>query len=208
MTWSKDREIRLSYLWTSTEMSAAQIANDMGGFEHFRDRGRSAVLGKVMRMGLPQRKLNKTPKTPEERAQELAARDERRRERERKRYAAERAAREQQAAADAVAEILKQQNLAEQRAARAIPFDDLRPFSQRHSNQCRYIVNDDPANYLYCAAVTAPGESWCPSCRDVVMAKPAPILSDEERFRRALAFKKNALARSVTKLPTARDEAA
>jgi hypothetical protein len=71
-------------------------------------------------------------------------------------------------------------------------------FSQRTSNQCRFMLND-AAPFIACGAVTPPGEAWCLHCREVVMAKPAPILSDEERFRRAMAFKKNALSRTVTK---------
>lgn len=191
--WDEARETRLAHLWNDTGLTASEIAEAIGGFEHYVDGGRNAILGKVMRLGLAKRRLKKTPEQLEA---ELLARIERKRETDRRRQEAKLFVKKEKREA----RVIVAQKFTEQQMERAIPFADLTPFSHRRSNQCRYIVNDDLSNYLYCAAVTPPGESWCPRCREVVMGK-RPILSDEERFRRAIAFKKNTLPKTVTNMP-------
>lgn len=51
MAWTQDRVEELKSLWKDG-LSASAIAAELGGFDHCGDRGRSAVLGKVHRMGL------------------------------------------------------------------------------------------------------------------------------------------------------------
>jgi hypothetical protein len=202
--WSVERERELIELWADSSLSASQIAKRMGVFASAKDGGRSSILGKVMRLGLPHRKLKQTP---EELAQAKADRIAAKRQHELVRQQALAAEREQKRISDAFTKLLKVERINEERKQSSTPFNDLRMFSQRTSNQCRFMLND-AAPFIACGAVTPPGESWCLHCREVVMAKPAPILSDEERFRRAMAFKKNALSRTMTSMPTARDQAA
>jgi hypothetical protein len=194
--WTIEREEELSRLWAAG-FSAAQIAKSLGCFDALKDRGRSAVMGKIHRMGLQRY----TQKSPEELAREAEARLIRSEQLAKSRYERELASRRK------VVEIMEASKIEEERNRSSLPFNDLRMFSQRTSNQCRFMLND-AAPFFVCGAVTPPGESWCPHCRDIVMAKPGPVLSDEERFRRAMAFKRNALSRTVTNMPTARDEAA
>lgn len=49
--WTDERVGSLKSLWESG-LSAAQIAGELGGFDRCQDRGRSAVLGKIHRLGL------------------------------------------------------------------------------------------------------------------------------------------------------------
>lgn len=53
--WSDIRTERFVHLWTQTNLSAAQIAEEMGGFQDYADGGRCAVLGKAHRMNLSTR---------------------------------------------------------------------------------------------------------------------------------------------------------
>jgi GcrA cell cycle regulator len=187
--WTIEREELLAKLWNEGA-SASQVANALGV-------SRNSVMGKVNRLGLQRY----AQKSPEEIEREAEARRIRSAELAKARYERELARRRK------VQELFDAEKIEQERKSSSLPFSELRMFSSRLSNQCRYMLNDT-APFIACGAVTAPGDSWCPYCRDIVMAKPAPVLSDDERFRRALAFKKNALARSVTKPPTARDEAA
>jgi hypothetical protein len=202
--WPVARERELTQLWDEGKLSASQIAKRLGGFERAKDGGRSAILGKVHRLGLAPRKANFTP---EELAQKRQAQREAEKQRDRERSARIRTLRNQDRAVVEVARLLEVARCNEERKQSSTLFDDLRLFSRRTSNQCRFMLND-AVPFIACGAVTPPGESWCLHCREIVMAKPAPVLSDEERFRRAMAFKKNALSRTVTSMPTAKDQAA
>jgi GcrA cell cycle regulator len=51
--WTEARVARLTELWASG-MSCAAIASDLKCFEHCGDNGRSAVIGKIHRLKLPQ----------------------------------------------------------------------------------------------------------------------------------------------------------
>lgn len=61
MTWTPEREKLLTVLWTQG-LSANQIAKQLGGVS------RNAVIGKRIRMGLPDRKLTKSYRTGKPRA--------------------------------------------------------------------------------------------------------------------------------------------
>lgn len=68
MGWTDDRTATLKKLWLGG-LSATQIAKQLGGFEHCDDGGRSAVCGKLMRVGMSRRSKPSepkpaTPKTP------------------------------------------------------------------------------------------------------------------------------------------------
>lgn len=55
MSWTEERVELLTKLWKDG-WSASKIAAKLGGFEHTGDGGRSAVLGKVSRLKLPDHK--------------------------------------------------------------------------------------------------------------------------------------------------------
>lgn len=55
MAWSDDRVALLKRLWADG-LTAAQIAKELGGFPECTDGGRSAVIGKVHRLGLSDRR--------------------------------------------------------------------------------------------------------------------------------------------------------
>lgn len=54
LKWSDDRIALLKVLWT-TDLSAAEIGEELGCFRLYRDGGRCAVLGKAYRLNLPSR---------------------------------------------------------------------------------------------------------------------------------------------------------
>jgi GcrA cell cycle regulator len=59
--WTPDRERRLRELWAAGH-SGSVIARRLGGFDHCTDGGRSAVIGKANRLGLPPRETStRTP---------------------------------------------------------------------------------------------------------------------------------------------------
>jgi GcrA cell cycle regulator len=60
--WNPERVEKLKELWEAGH-SASQVAARLGGFAHCTDRGRSAVIGKVHRLGLSGRTVTarKTP---------------------------------------------------------------------------------------------------------------------------------------------------
>jgi GcrA cell cycle regulator len=165
--WTNEREEELGRLWNAG-FSAAQIAKVLGCFDSSKDKGRSAVMGKVHRMGL--QRYGK--KSPEQLALEAEARLVRSEQLAKARYERELASRRK------VVEMLETAKMEEEQNRSSLPFNDLRMFSRRTSNECRFPLND-AAPFIACGAVTPPGESWCPHCREIVMAKPAPVLSDE-----------------------------
>ncbi len=61
MGWTEDRIATLRKLWAEG-LSAREIAKALGGFEHCRDGGRNAVIGKIHRVVLPTR--NTPPRRP------------------------------------------------------------------------------------------------------------------------------------------------
>lgn len=53
--------------------------------------------------------------------------------------------------------------------SRSIPFGDLRHWSENSWNECRFIAAEPAGpDYVACGKPTAPGESWCASCKNVV----------------------------------------
>jgi len=64
MTWTPDREALLKILWTQG-LSASQIAKRLGGVS------RNAVIGKRIRMGLPERNNSTSKLTKAQRAKAL-----------------------------------------------------------------------------------------------------------------------------------------
>lgn len=54
MNWTAERVSSLTQLWKNGE-SASIIAGKLGGFSHCVDGGRSSVIGKANRLGLPSR---------------------------------------------------------------------------------------------------------------------------------------------------------
>lgn len=50
-----------------------------------------------------------------------------------------------------------------------IPYAELRAFSHKSANQCRYIAAEPPGPvYLACGNETMPGLAYCPHCWKIV----------------------------------------
>lgn len=145
--WTQERIDELSGLWAAGE-TCREIGAAMG-------LTRNAVIGKVHRLGLDERKPRQpsvSAELQEQRRQERnASRIERQRiEREAKKM------QEQQAAPLEFAGSLK------------IPYADLRDFSNQGPNQCRFIADEPPGPlYLACGNETLPGNSYCGHCHAI-----------------------------------------
>jgi GcrA cell cycle regulator len=75
--WTDIRVIRLTQLWQDG-LTASQVAAELGGFEHCRDGGRSAVIGKVHRLHLPERSApQRYPRIPRPKRDKSAANSDR-----------------------------------------------------------------------------------------------------------------------------------
>jgi hypothetical protein len=71
--WTDERVIRLKALWADG-LTASQVAAELGGFEHCMDGGRSAVIGKVHRLHLPERSApQRYPRIPRPKRDRAAA---------------------------------------------------------------------------------------------------------------------------------------
>ena len=90
-SWTDGRVEALKKFWADgLAASASEVAKKLGGFEHCDDGGRSAVLGKIHRLGLAPRA--KTPPRPLSRKQKQALENGRTRLRSRKPETKKRAA--------------------------------------------------------------------------------------------------------------------
>ena len=168
--WNDQRITRLKFLW-GEGMTCAAIAEDMGA------PSRSAIIGKVHRLGLSQR-CNKVSAAELERRAEV-----------RNRRAEARAARgmfpgrarpkmqeREPVIKIAVAPFI---------GSLEIPFAELDAFKAGDANQCRFIAAEIPGpDYLACGNPTLPGESYCGHHHGIVYNRGLN-LSDVERARRA-----------------------
>lgn len=80
-----------------------------------------------------------------------------------------------------------------------IPFADLKPFSQRESNECRFIADEPPGPlYLACGNLTDPGKSYCEYCSHICY-RTSPEVTDEERSRRAMQMHKLNMTKVISR---------
>lgn len=70
MSWDDARIERLTQLWRAGH-SAGSIARQLGGFEHCRDGGRSAVIGKINRLGISARSCGVITRVPHKRSAKM-----------------------------------------------------------------------------------------------------------------------------------------
>lgn len=138
MSWTDERVDELKNLWAEG-VSASQIAVRMGGIS------RSAVLGKVHRLGLSGRstsskKIKRKSKTPKKTSISLVPKS-------------------PELPKDVLYQSLRN---------RPIP-DDIVSLQELTEGQCRFIYGDlDSDKWGYCGKPTAPGRSYCKSCYQVV----------------------------------------
>jgi GcrA cell cycle regulator len=148
--WPESSITTLRRMWDEGR-TATEIARELHGVS------RSAVLGKVHRLGLEARKL--APLRPARLPAPKTVRDPSDEDR-RLTQALARKGKAQQARARATVRKLM---LATQ------PLNI--PFSELTRDQCRYAVTDD-APFLFCGQPVEAGKSWCPHCCTIVFAPP------------------------------------
>lgn len=159
--WNSYTTVRLTEMWNAGSLSCAQIARELG-----REFTRNAVIGKVHRLGLCERR----PRGPSVSAALLERRRQERNASRIKRQRIEREAkkmREQQTAPEFVGSL-------------KIPYADLRDFSEQSANQCRFISDEPPGpQYLACGNETLPGQSYCGHCH--AMCFPPSNMTQKQR---------------------------
>lgn len=193
--WTPEKVAELKRRWDAGE-SGSEIGHAMGA-------SRSAISGKVDRLGLSSRKVAKT-------AEEIEAA---RQKKNTGRVIRKKINRQAKRGTRMQDELHRQEPppLPTRRpliGALNIPFGDLRRHSSSAPNQCRYIA-DEPASpqYLACGNETAPGESWCAHCRRIVF-RTAQNITDEDRARRAAHFRKLGYQPQAVTLAPINEEAA
>jgi GcrA cell cycle regulator len=157
--WSDEKIEELRVRWDAGE-SCSEIAAAMR-------MTRNAVIGKSHRLGLSERRSQKSPQELE-----LA-----------RRRTAERNADNKRVAREQIRERKMQETIVAMpvyAGSLNIPFADLRDFSSCEVNQCRFIADEPPApDYIACGNDTLPGESYCPHCR--IITRSNSKLSQPER---------------------------
>jgi GcrA cell cycle regulator len=179
--WTDDRIEELKEHW-KTKLSCSEIGALM-------NISRNAVIGKIHRLGLSGRV---DPREQERRRQERNAKQ-----------------REKQADRRSQIRATTMQELPPSPdpfiGSLNIPFNELRRYSDKGPNQCRYIAAEPASpDYLVCGNETLDGESWCGHCKGIVYGRP---ISDEERARRFAQGKRGHRAAQI-KQYVGRDEAA
>lgn len=123
---------------------------------------RSAVIGKVHRLGLAGRRVKLSEEVRARRADKIRSRHEARQ----ARGMIIRKARErkvQEPSHPVALPFIGSLN---------IPFNDLRPFNGYGPNQCRFIAAEPPGpDYLVCGNETLKGESYCGHCKGIVLKR-------------------------------------
>lgn len=169
--WTDERINALKTHWDNG-LTAMQVANALGGFEHCADGGRSAVLGKVNRLGLETRAVDERQPhhkrrgpSPEERTRRAAAhrcaaedrrklqarkQEERKREKERKRL-----------------ENGTLPPLKPKVAPVPVTFLAL-TFMEAAGNRLCMFPRGDGAEMRFCGQPQMKGQSWCPDCCGIV----------------------------------------
>lgn len=150
--WTDERVAELKR-HHETKLSASQIASRMLPLT------RSAVLGKLQRLGLLGTGVSRPRLTNEEREQSRQKANAAKVERKRNQRRRQRGITMQEMFAAAPPFI----------GSLNIPFADLRTFRNHSPNQCRFIAAEPPGpDYLACGNETLMGESWCGNCKIIV----------------------------------------
>jgi hypothetical protein len=190
--WTEDRVEKLKKLWLTTDMTAEQVAVELGGLAGAREGGRMVVLGKLHRLGLPARRDPRGLASPEERQRAQLAYKERENARRRATRAAKKA--KEMALCGLSAPTTALVRVAKPKVdappfigSLNLLFGELRRFSSSAANQCRYIEpSDNGPNFRACGTETLRGASYCghhhPICH---YAGSTTALSDAERKRRS-----------------------
>lgn len=169
--WSDYRIEKLKSLW-ALGLSAGQIAPIM-------EVTRNTICGKVNRLGLEAR----APRLNDAQKQQLKM-DRMTRRNEKRRNTGRKPMMERPVIAPFVGSL-------------EIPFADLRPFSNRHSNECRHIASEPPGpDYLACGNPTPAGTAYCVHHAAALYYRGLS-LSDIERERRALNQKKQFATQAI-----------
>lgn len=184
--WTEARVSMLAELW-ATSRSPEVIAKELGGFDHTRDGGRKAVIGKANRMGLPPKRIKAVPPTAEELESLRLTRRERQVEREKARV---RCRSKSGALPKPKQEAKPKPEVKPFLGSLDILFGDLRTYRPKDSNECRFIDGDAAgAATIYCGNETRPGRSYCDHhhkiCHDPARAD-APVSAEERARRTAL----------------------
>lgn len=148
--WTLERVETLRVLW-ARGLSANQCANELGHVT------RSAVIGKVHRLGLPAR----TPRCVD------PAEIERRQLAERIRTTNAQRIRRALVRGEKPPVLIAAPPPAPFEGSLNLLFGDLRPRSADRVNQCRFPEGDGP-EFSYCGTDTLPGSSWCAHHRKIV----------------------------------------
>lgn len=155
--WSKPRVELLKRCWAEG-MSASQTACRLGGFQHCQDGGRSAVIGKVHRLGLSGRqvRVRKTIARPRPKRVNRYPQHFRK---------------------------SKWATFAENLTEEPMPTEDnsiaTKRWSELNDKDCRWIIGDPKGRVIsndkmFCGKKKVPGLSWCPEhCARAF--NPAPL---------------------------------
>lgn len=178
--WSAEKVEWLKRLW-ATDAPFSLIAQEMGI-------SRNSVIGKCHRLGLPSR--GPAPRLSEE---ELRRR---RNERQRK-YDSKRRFNPK----PKVSKKMESPSIVPPPpyiGDLKIPFADLRDYSNKSPNQCRFIADEPPGPlYLACGNETRPGEPYCSHCTPLTRANVSNSISERREHirmgtRQYLASKRRA----------------
>ena len=155
--WSDERVLRLIELWRAGH-SARSIANQLKGFAHCNDGGRSAVIGKVHRLRLPERATTVRTVSRAKRSTMPKPRS-----RERVNYGIN----------------TRGPSLPGTPVPPLNPSEDVAriSFSNLEAHHCRFIALDLPAGpYVpqFCGLDVVPGLSWCPGHAARCLNHPNP----------------------------------
>lgn len=146
--WNDERIERLKTLWADG-LSASRIAGELGGFSHCGDGGRSAVIGKVHRLGLAGRgrpiAAPKTPRPPRASTRKVKV-----------------VARAVGNRALEVHECDVYEPPEEQAAIdNAIPLESRRTLLELTGDTCRWPVGDPGPDLFFCGAQPIDGHPYC-----------------------------------------------
>lgn len=150
--WSDEKIERLKLLW-GTDLSMAGIAAEMGV-------SRNSVIGKCNRLGLPSR--GQAPRLTEEELRRRRLERQRVYDEKRRTFGARLSKTRKRVRMDTPSIVASTPYVGDLR----IPLRDLRDFSNKRANQCRFIADEPPGpDYLACGNETQAGESYCAHCR-------------------------------------------
>jgi GcrA cell cycle regulator len=174
--WNEDRIAQLKECW-ARGLSSGQIGKEWGV-------SRNKICGKVARLGLE-------PRAPR---MNDAQKQQRKLDRMNKINEKKRLRRAEHGSSKPPTPIVA---IAPFMGSLEIPFADLRPFSNSHSNECRHIAGEPPGpDYLACGNPTPNGTAYCVHHAGALYYRGLS-LSDIERERRALNQKKRFATQAI-----------